>query len=698
MTRVGASALPMRTWQRHRWICVALLLWSGVLLASASWNFRQAREALLATAHGEADHYYRKLYDYRHWNARQGGIYVPVSATITPNPYLAGIPERDVRTPSGRLLTLVNPAYMLRKILEVNGPHFGPRGHLTSLRPINPENRPDPWERRALLAFEGGTAEVSGVERLGDGDYYRLMRPLPVETECLKCHAVQGYRLGDIRGGLSASVPLAPLRQRAQGELLTILFAHLPLWGVGAGGIALVGRRFQRQNSRHEKLEETVRRLSQFDKLTGLPNLVLFNDRLRIALAQAHRRQEALAVLCLDLDRFKRINNTLGHAAGDRLLQLVAERLHLALREGDSAARLGGDSFTVLLPGLSGSDEAVRFIDRLQQSLAQPYLVGGEPIYLTTSFGVAVYPADGDDAGVLLKHADNALHRAKEQRRGSWQFYTPEMKGLAMERMALESSLRRALEQEEFVLHYQPQIDAASGRLIGAEALLRWAPPGGGLLAPGAFLAVAEESGLIVPIDLWVLRNVCRQLAAWRAAGLQPPRVSVNLSARQFREPDLVATVAAILSENRVPAELLGLEITESAVMDDVARAATALAELKALGVHLSIDDFGTGYSSLNYLRLFPLDTLKIDRSFVVDLPHDPNSAGIVGAIIALARSLNLAVLAEGAENHAQLAFLRSHDCHDIQGYLFSAPLPAATLAENYLATAGVGRRGDGKP
>ena len=425
-----------------------------------------------------------------------------------------------------------------------------------------------------------------------------------------------------------------------------------------------------------------IEQQANYDTLTGLANRSLLQDRLEQALLTATTYQTKLAVVFVDLDRFKFINDSLGHHVGDELLKVMAERLGSCVRECDTVARLGGDEFVVLVTGQSAADQVRSVVERMLTVVSQPWVTAHGEFNVSCSIGVAVFPNDGTDAQTLLKHADSAMYRAKESGRNTFQFFTRELNTLMTERLELESRLRRALERDQFLLHYQPRVDLTSGRIIGAEALIRWRLPDQGLVAPGRFIPLAEETGLIVPIGKWVLKAACAQNRRWQDEGREPIVVSVNVSARQFRQDNLVRTVAEVLQETGLEPSYLELELTESMVMHDPAQLVAMLAELKRLGVHIAVDDFGTGYSSLSYLKRFPVDRLKVDRSFVEHLATDADDASIVRAIITLGHNLGLKVVAEGVEKLEQVSFLQRHHCDEAQGFLFGRPVGAETLAQ----------------
>ncbi|MFQ5473919.1 MAG: putative bifunctional diguanylate cyclase/phosphodiesterase, partial [Dehalococcoidia bacterium] len=399
-----------------------------------------------------------------------------------------------------------------------------------------------------------------------------------------------------------------------------------------------------------KQAEKTIRHLAYHDGLSGLPNRTLFVDRLKQAVAVARRSGELVAVMFLDLDHFKDVNDTVGHAEGDRLLRKVARRLQSLLREGDTLARFGGDEFVLLLPNITGAEDAIRAAQRILKALNKPWQVAGREFHLAASIGITIAPIDGTNPDTLLRNADTAMYRVKEHGRSSFELYKPEMNEQITQRLALESELRRAIATSELVLHYQPQVEVVTGKVAGVEALVRWMHPERGLVPPNAFIPIAETSGLILPLGEWVLEQACRDGMDWGEAGLPPIRIAVNLSARQFEHRTLTETVTSILDETGLPPERLQLEVTEGAAMADIGFAVDTLQTLRNMGVQVAIDDFGTGHSSLAYLKQLPIDAVKIDGSFISGVTEDPVDAVLVNAIVAISHSIDLKVIAECVE------------------------------------------------
>lgn len=458
--------------------------------------------------------------------------------------------------------------------------------------------------------------------------------------------------------------------------------------------IALVRDITERKNA-----EEQIAYLAYHDSLTGLPNNRLFKDRLKQGLEHAKRDNTLLAVMFLDLDRFKIINDTMGHGVGDKLLQVTSDRLLECVRSSDSVsinsdnpvsssvARMGGDEFTIMIEGLKSAQEVNKIARRITESISQPINLDGQDVYTSTSIGIALYPDDGTGVDALLKNADAAMYHAKDQGKNNFQYYNESMNQASSERLSLENDLHKALENQEFELYYQPQLSVTTGKVVGMEALIRWKHPEKGFISPVVFIPVAEETGMILQIGEWVIREACRQCVEWIHSGYRPVKISVNLSAKQLKEEKLNGMLAKILVETGMPVKYLGIELTESAIIGEPELALLRLNKIKEIGLQLSLDDFGTGYSSLSYLKRFPIDTLKIDQAFVRDIKTDHEAAALVKAIISMAHSLDMDVVAEGVESQDQLEYLGACSCDTIQGFLFSKPVPAKEVEDMLIKT-----------
>jgi diguanylate cyclase (GGDEF)-like protein/PAS domain S-box-containing protein len=530
------------------------------------------------------------------------------------------------------------------------------------------------WEQDQDLRF---TTLSPGLETKAGIAPWRLIGKTLPEIAMAPFHADWHAH----REASAARLPFAHVEFQASddsGALRWLSLSGEPLFDADQRFLGYYGT--GRDITAKKAVEARIHFQAHHDALTGLANRMLLIDRLEHAMAQADSDGHALWVLFVDLDRFKRINDSLGHKAGDAVLKSVAQRMQAHMRPADTIARLGGDEFVLVLSDWPAGSLSLGLVQRMMDAVRAPYAANGNAILISCSVGIAVYPGDAATAELLVERADVAMYRAKEAGRNNAHFYKAEMNALAMSRLRMESDLRGALQANEFVLHYQPQMDLKSGRIVGVEALLRWQHMRPGLRQPAEFIGVAEEIGLIVPIGDWVLNQACLQAVAWQQAGLPAMHVAVNLSARQFAQPELVASVSAALERSGLQPSLLEIEITESLMMTDVEQAVATLADLKRLGVGVSVDDFGTGHSSLYYLKRFPIDVLKIDRSFVRDIVSDADDAAIVAAIISLAHSLGMTVVAEGVEHADQLIYLARCGCDTVQGYMISPPMRAEAL------------------
>lgn len=803
-SEIGVVTLSSRR-KRHildlviRYCAAAVMVWTALLGLSLFWNVRQQQAAVFDLARNTAISAFNKDLAYRRWASSHGGVYVEPSEKTPPSPWMSHLPDRDVVTNDGRLLTLMNPAYMLREMMADYGDDYGIKGRIVGIVTLNPNNEADAWEAEAIRQFSAGTmSEKLELSTIGDKPYLRLIKPFLMEESCQKCHGHLGFPNGSVRGAVGVSVPMQPY-QAMEGQAIRIqAISHGAFWLVGVAGILLIGRRSAGRLTEKALADEETRlaahvfsnaleatlitdpkgrilrinpmfteltgygeaevvggnpriirsnhhdadfyaeiwqaifrdgrwqgeiwnrrkdgqvfvawesivavydeagairyfigsfrditeqveaqrhilRLAHYDVLTDLPNRVLFQDRLERAVVHALRHDRQAALLFLDLDGFKKVNDTMGHRAGDDLLKEVAVRLRGCVRMTDTIARLGGDEFTVILDEISAANDASMVADKILASLHAPIFIDGRDVFIGTSIGISLFPIDGTSGDELLKHADTAMYQAKAAGKGRFNFYSAEMTKREEHRLELETALRQAVEEGQFQVHYQPQKNLATNRVSGFEALVRWQHPRLGMISPVDFIPLAEEMHLIDRIDMFVMRQACRKGRQWRDQGYDIC-MAVNLSGVNFSRDDLPEQVRQVLEDTGFPAENLELEITESFVIDLEVDQREVLQRLRALGVKLAIDDFGTGYSSLSYLKRLPVNTLKIDRSFVRDIARDSRDMMLVSSIIGIAHSLGLKVVAEGIEERDQLAILLSQECDEIQGYLIAKPMPA---------------------
>jgi len=511
-----------------------------------------------------------------------------------------------------------------------------------------------------------------------------------------EAEAIEGRHVCDLfeQGGAERRSSLKAGAARVRGRDGANRPVTLHVTEYVASGVPHVLVRVRDASERHEA-QERLKQLANFDSLTGLPNRVLFRDRLGQAMARAKRNGQPMALMFLDLDRFKFVNDELGHEAGDLLLQHVAQTLSSCLREGDSVvqggaqlhtlSRLGGDEFTLIVENVGSAEDAAHVARRMLEALGEPFVVGEEELVVTASIGISIYPTDDVDLDTLIRHTDMAMYRSKSLGRATYSFFSEDLTAAVTARVSLEGNLRRAIERDEFMLHFQPKADLRSGNITGVEALLRWQRPGHGLVPPDRFVSVLEDTGLILPVGAWVIRAACQQLAAWDRLGLPPLRLAVNLSARQFRHLYLASMIEDSLRENAIDPQRLEIELTETLLMEDTDATRSMLESFRRLGVRLAIDDFGTGHSSLSYIRRFAIDTLKIDRSFVQSLPDNSEDTAICSAVIALGRNMKMCVVAEGVETQEQARVLRELGCDEVQGYWISRPMPGPDFASWYV-------------
>jgi len=787
-----------------------MLLWTALIAGSLTWNTMMAEENIMSRAYGEARTFINKDTTFRLWGNSHGGVYVPVSDKQQPIKWLENIPNRDVVLPNGQMLTLVNPTAMLRQLSEKYTELFNVQGRLTSLKPLNKENAPDEWEITQLTKFKSGkvteswdTDYIKGVPNL------RYLRAMKIEVGCLQCHSSQGYKIGDIGGGIGVRLPLDEHYQLINRSRKNLLITHTLLWGLGAIGILLYSNifssrsreRLNREKEREkeeEKLhfyasafthsgeatliisqedeiinangaflkhtgylleevlhknwsilhadktpnaaysemkqilndrgfwqgetygrkkngdifpkwlsiskiqednrdslfyistysdithrkeaEEKIAHLAHHDILTKLYNRYSLEGRLKRALEQAEKYKHKAAILFIDLDRFKTINDSLGHPFGDKLIIEVANRLSSVKRDVDTLARIGGDEFVLLLPQIKEASDVIIIAQRIQDTLNKPYHIDHRNVETAASTGISIFPDDGNNANELLKNADIAMYQAKLKGRNNFQFFTESLSHAANERLKLESQMRCALESNQFELYFQPIVDTDSQSIVSAEALIRWKRPEQGFYPPDKFIPIAEETGFIHPLGDWILEEACRVFAQMKQRKCRLYKISINLSVNQLQSTELVNKVKAVMKKYDISPGELEFEITETVAMQDPDFAVSQLNALSDLGIPLAIDDFGTGYSSLAYLKKLPIQTLKVDRTFVRDIGQDNNNEEICITTITLAHNLGLQVVAEGVETKEQVVFLKNQKCDRLQGYYFSQPLPLDAL------------------
>jgi len=782
-----------------RMTVLAAVLWTVVVVLSLGWGIDQAERQALQLAEVEAKSNLKRDLAFRRWATSQGGIYVRVTERTQPNPYLAHIPDRDVAMPDGGLLTLYNPATMLREIKKAQTELYGTLARITGEEYLNPINAPDEWEKKALSIIKQTREDYSEVTSIDGRPYLRRIQPMMMEEGCMKCHAPTGIPVGEMRGATDIAIPLEQYLAISRSTMFWLELTHAGIWLLGMGAIAFFSRRstqhaeavrihqavlnkfkqaveqsasgvvitnaegdieyinrkfceingytpdevlgknprllksgetdatlyedmwrslaqgkewrgeFKNRKKSGEVYwclesispivdkageithyvaviedisdrkfaEATIRQLALYDPLTELANRRLLRERLDQTVAWSSRAGKRVALLYLDIDRFKAVNDTLGHHTGDALLKAAARRFGLCLRASDTLARLGGDEFAVVLGDIERDEDAATVAEKLLDAAREPFFIEGRELYVTASIGISMYPSDTDSIDMLLRNADVAMYHAKACGKNRHQFFGEGLAIQVSDRWDIENSLRRAAERGELFLEYQPKMDFRSGCIYGVEALLRWNHPTIGRISPDRFIPIAEETGEIEHIGEWVLHTACAQAEQWRKKG-HALCISVNLSAVQLRQRNLHERIEAALRRTGLPPTALELEITESAIMDDPDQAVATMQRLCALGVSIAIDDFGTGYSSLSQLKRFPVSVLKIDRAFIRDITQDPDDMAIAKAVIALAKTMHLSVIAEGAESAEQMTLLREMECDSVQGYFVSPPIPPA--------------------
>jgi diguanylate cyclase (GGDEF)-like protein len=657
---------------------VALLVVSALCLFSYYWNIATVRSEKVGLALMEAKANWQKDASFRKWATLHGGVYVRPDERTPPNPYLAHLPDRDVETTEGMRLTLMNPAFMMRQMTHEFEGDYGIKGKITGKVLINPINEADAWELNVLNVFESGDVTEVHEEALVEGaPYLRYMRAVFMAEGCIKCHGYLGFKAGDLRGGVSVSIPLTPYFNAASETGRSIAVTHVIVWCCAFISILLFGLTTRR-------LLFCMAHSACHDGLTQLPNKTLLVRRIQLGLDRPRAREgDRVAVCLMDLNRFKILNDSRGHHVGDKLLVELARRLVQRVGSHDTVARIGGDEFVILLEDVDGLDGALAAAQRVMHAFDTPFNVDGEEIFSDASLGVCVMTEVYRAPSELLRDADIAMYEAKAAGHGVVRLFNPEMHRRAKETLQLENDLRTALEKGQLDVYYQPVVDIQRGTIEGFEALLRWKHPELGCVSPERFIPIAERSGQICRIGRWVLERACAQVMLWseECSPRQNFSIAVNLSGVQLSDPHILDIVVEVMQTTGIPRASLQLEVTETMLVGRSAQSAKAVRGIKALGPVLSIDDFGKGYCSLTYLQKFDFDILKVDKSFVQDMEPGSKGEQLTRALMNLAASLRMQVIAEGVETAAQVEQLRALGCSLVQGYYFSRPLPASEIS-----------------
>ena len=779
---------------------ILFFVWTLLLFISFSFNSNIIEKQNLELAYHEAITNINKDITLRRWATKKGGVYVPITKDQKPVFFLSHIENQNIESTNGKKYTLLNPASIIRELMEDYKEHYGIQGRITSLKYFNPKNKPDEWEKKVLNIFEGNKklTEYKEISEINKKPHLRYLRPMYMEDGCEKCHGILGFKKGDLRGATGVNIPLVKYYENISHSKNILITSYLLIWLLGIIGlffsefiafkrikerekasdkvniytqalentgeavlitdkdikIKIINSAFTKLTeyslddikdknprilasgdttlktyrelweslqvknywqgeifnktksgkilpmwssitsikddngnvnyyfasyhdlSKRKKDEEHLYLLAHHDTLTGLYNRFSLENRLKQEIESSKRRKSKIAILFIDLDRFKVINDSLGHPVGDKVLKEVSIRIKELLgKDNNIIARIGGDEFVIVLTNIVNSSYIVDVGTQLVDRLSQPYYANNREVNSSPSIGITIFPDDGDDYDSLLKNADSAMYHAKEEGRKNFQFYTKSMYIKAQEQFDLENEIKYALTNDEFNLHYQPKIHGKNNEIYGFESLIRWNNKKRGFISPDKFIPIAEDSGLILPIGNWVLRESCKQLVKFRRKAKHFISLSVNISTRQLQSDQLLSYTKELINEYGIEPGELEFEITETSAMNNPELAIQRLNDIKNLGISLSIDDFGTGYSSLAYLKRLPINILKLDQTFVRDIEVDSNDAEICVATIGLAHNLSLKVVAEGVETEEQRKYLVDNGCDFLQGYLFSKPL-----------------------
>jgi diguanylate cyclase (GGDEF)-like protein len=675
-----------------RYVFGVCLLWSLACVIALVSHLQNDYEQTVERVKVRAQTMLERDILYRDWVAGHGGVYVPVTDSSIPNPHLEFLPERDILTDDGERLTLINPSYMTHQAFEQDNLTAETVSRITSLKVLNEENVPDEWESQALKKIEKGVSLVSEVVDIEGTPHVRTIRPFYIEDACLKCHEVHGYKVGDIRGGLSISIPIdAVAKEDSYHDLLSVSL-FLLLWGTGFVVIVALGRKLHAQtidavesDRRRDHAEMSLNFLSNYDRRTNLPNRFKFEEQVNAVMPLVDEAGGSIAVMVLEVRNCKQIVDTFDFPVGDKIFKLLAEKIAMLLEPNDSVARFGEDRLLLSYTSTGDSASPDDMLPKILAEAGRSLSLENHEFFPVVCIGASLYPEDAADATRLVHRAVSALTFCLECKQSGLELYSQSLQEFAKSRLEIEGGLRRSLVEDGFELYLQPQVDSVNEALIGAEALMRW-KFNGNFVSPEKFIPIAEASGLILPIGEWVLRTAGRQaVELYKRFGRIIP-VGVNVSAKQFQDPDFIDIIDSVLAGEGMSAEMIEIEITEGTFIEDIDRTIELLTDLKIRGLQIAIDDFGTGYSSLSYLNQFPIDRLKIDRSFVIDIAESKDDRILVSLIAEMGRKLGLNVIAEGVEDNLQKNLLLGMGCHAMQGYLFGRPLPFEEFCDHVAA------------
>ncbi len=653
---------------------LAIFILTVLTAYSYYWNIENIHNEKLNLALAEAKANWNKDASFRKWATGHGGMYVQPDERTPPNPALAHLPNRDVVTAEGVKLTLMNPAYMMRQMTEEFEEHYGIKGKITGKLQLNPINKPDEWQLKALNIFESGKSnEVFEQQTIDGKPYLRYMKAMYMTKGCVKCHGILGFKEGDLRGGVSVSIPLSHYFAAATQTGDSIFTTHIIIWLIGFISIMIMTKLIK-------KLLEHMAHEALHDCLTGLPNLSLFKNRVSQSFKQKQRNPKYQFAVCfLDLDRFKNLNDSHGHSVGDQLLIKLSQRVSNILRPSDTISRMGGDEFTFLLDNISDLDETIAISERILKSFKKPFNINGDEIFTNASIGICMSSPQYTGADDMIRDADIAMYRAKSSGKGQIDIFNPEMHEYAIETMKIENDLRTAIVNNQLEVYYQPVINLKNQKIDGFEALLRWHHPTLGFVSPERFIPISESTGQIKELGQWVLTQACQQVREWSLQYCPNDEfsIAVNLSSIQLTDSVIHEQIEEVLRNTRMTQTKLHLEVTETALVGHKESAKQTIKKIRNSGISLSIDDFGKGYCSLTYLQEFDFDILKIDKDFIQDMGPEGKGLQLVRTLMLLARDLKMKVVAEGVETEEQLNRLKAMKCPYIQGYYFSRPLPA---------------------